>query len=282
MDIERLNKSQIVLLTLLVSFVTSIATGIVTVTLMEQAPPAITQTVNRIVERTVEKVIQEPVSQPAAAATVVTEKTIIVKETDLIEKAVARVTPSLVRLYTTGIDESGKPITLFVGFGIVLDESGTLLADSGTPSGSLTAERHDGVSVRVSPLAAGLGTMRLQAATTTGTSTILWQPALFSKAKARLGESVVALGGRTTTRLAAGIVTAISEPGSNDTKGLFETNIPNDAFSAGSPLLTIDGEIIGIATRVSREAGSAFLASSNALLDNDGIAREETSPTTHP
>ena len=35
MDLEKLNKSQIVLLTLLVSFVTSIATGIVTVALMQ-------------------------------------------------------------------------------------------------------------------------------------------------------------------------------------------------------------------------------------------------------
>src|SRR4029077_18213268 len=54
MDIEKLTKSQIVLLTLLVSFVTSIATGIVTVSLMDQAPPAIAQSVSRIVEHTVE------------------------------------------------------------------------------------------------------------------------------------------------------------------------------------------------------------------------------------
>ena len=53
MEMEKLNKSQIVLLTLLVSFVTLIATGVVTVSLMDQAPPAIAQTVNRIVERTV-------------------------------------------------------------------------------------------------------------------------------------------------------------------------------------------------------------------------------------
>ena len=90
MDLEELSKSQIILLTLLVSFVTSIATGIVTVSLMDQAPPAIAQTVNRIVERTVEKVVSLP-SQTAAAVT--TEKTVVIKESDLISDAVAKMTP---------------------------------------------------------------------------------------------------------------------------------------------------------------------------------------------
>ena len=92
MDIEQLSKSQIILLTLLVSFVTSIATGIVTVSLMGQAPPSIAQSVNRIVERTVEKVI--PAGQ--TASTVITrEKTVVVKESDLISEAVER----SIRLY---------------------------------------------------------------------------------------------------------------------------------------------------------------------------------------
>ena len=85
MEIEELSKSQIILLTLLVSFITSIEPGIVTVSLMDQAPPIIAQTVNRVIERTVETVV--PKGQ--TASTVVTqEKTVIVKETDLISQAV--------------------------------------------------------------------------------------------------------------------------------------------------------------------------------------------------
>ncbi len=56
MAVEDLNKNQIILLTLLVSFVTSIATGIVTVTLIDQAPAPVAQTINQIVERTIERV----------------------------------------------------------------------------------------------------------------------------------------------------------------------------------------------------------------------------------
>ena len=79
---EGLTKQQIVLVALLISFVTSIATGIVTVALMDQAPPGVTQTINRVVERTIEKVVPTPSQNQSAA--VVTKETIVVKEDDLV------------------------------------------------------------------------------------------------------------------------------------------------------------------------------------------------------
>ncbi|MBU0612173.1 hypothetical protein KKA39_02550 [Patescibacteria group bacterium] len=60
MDIKDLNKSQLILLAILLSFIVSIATGITTVTLMEQAPESVTIPINRVIQQTVEKIV--PVS----------------------------------------------------------------------------------------------------------------------------------------------------------------------------------------------------------------------------
>ncbi|MCH7883177.1 trypsin-like peptidase domain-containing protein [Patescibacteria group bacterium] len=50
---EELTKFQLVLLVLLVSFFTSLVTGIVSVTLVNQAPAQITQTISRVIERVI-------------------------------------------------------------------------------------------------------------------------------------------------------------------------------------------------------------------------------------
>src|SRR3989344_6866073 len=66
MDIQDLNKSQLILLAVLLSFVTSIATGITTVTLMQQAPDSVTVPITRVVRETVEKVVPAAVIPNAA------------------------------------------------------------------------------------------------------------------------------------------------------------------------------------------------------------------------
>ncbi len=48
---DNLTKTQFVFLVILVSFVTSLVTGIVTVTLVNQAPPLMTQTINKVIEK---------------------------------------------------------------------------------------------------------------------------------------------------------------------------------------------------------------------------------------
>jgi hypothetical protein len=70
MDIEDLSKTQLLLLTVLVNFVVSIATGILTVSLLDQAPANVSQTVNRIVDHTV-----ETISTPIQVATTAVKPT---------------------------------------------------------------------------------------------------------------------------------------------------------------------------------------------------------------
>ncbi len=272
MELERLTKSQVVLLTLLVSFVTSIATGIVTVSLMEDAPPTITQTVNRIVERTVETVAP---SQPAAVAAI--EKEVLVGESEQLARAIERVAPSVVRLYMPGKDESGNDMRMFVGHAVVISRDGSLIADAGTPDGSLTALRADSIEVPVNIAARPEGSplIRLQASAPTG-SNLTWEPAVFSQEKVRLAAPVVVIGGRTGTRVAQGIVTGFGGPEKDGVPSYVETDIASDTVAAGSPLISVDGSVRGIATRTSREASiGTFLALWAVMLDNV-IPRSET------
>ena len=87
MNLEDLTKSQLLLLTVFVNFVTSIAVGVLTVSLLDQAPPTITQTVNRIVDHTVEVIASTtPIQKiiPSAPAS-----TVVTHDEDLLTAALA-------------------------------------------------------------------------------------------------------------------------------------------------------------------------------------------------
>ncbi len=116
---EDLNKNQIVLLTLLVSFVTSIATGIVTVTLMDQAPAGVTQTINQVIERTIERVVPAETQ----TTTVIREVPVVVTEAEQVVKAVADASPALVRLVLVD-DPNAVPIA----FGFITGDSGLIIS----------------------------------------------------------------------------------------------------------------------------------------------------------
>jgi len=270
MDIERLSKSQIVLLTLLVSFVTSIATGIVTVSLMDQAPPAIAQTVNRVIEHTVEKLV--PVAgQPAASAQTIitTEKTVVVKESDLVAAAVERARPSLVHLYTS-ISENAT----FLGIGIILDESGSILVDLSSVSDveQPVVALPDGTRVRsfVTWRHKGVGTATLRVATTTVEGKELsFTPAKLSVVRPTLGQSIVALSGKNIPRIADGLVTALI-PLALETGLVIDTNISSDLVMPGSPLINTEGAVIGLSTSVSRATSQeGFMAASSLLPESE-------------
>ena len=111
---EDLTKHQLILLVLLVTFVTSIATGIITFTLLSEAPVEVTQNINRVVERTIEKVVPTEVGEPKVVTT-----TVVVNEEDRILEAITKNEKSIVRLKTLGADGS----EIVSGFGLVVADN---------------------------------------------------------------------------------------------------------------------------------------------------------------
>lgn len=250
MDIEKLTKSQIVLLTLLVSFVTSIATGIVTVSLMQQAPPAVAQTVNRVIEHTIETVASTTPAKGEASAATAIEKTVVVNESDLIAQAVKTIDPSVVRLYSA--DDSHT----FLGLGIVIDASGTVAVDGASLAGAtdVSVEAQGGsVAAAVVTRDNSSGLFYLSPATST---TIVWTPALINKTSAQLGDMVIAISGKNSPRIAQGLVTAI-DPGDSGSPAIIETNVDASSILPGTALIDTQGNVIGVRTSVASASSPA-------------------------
>lgn len=122
MDVKELNKSQLILLAILLSFITSIATGIVTVTLMQQAPVSITTPINRIVQQTVEKITQIE-GKP-------TVQTVVIKEEDLVVDAIAKNQSAIFIITKDGLDANGQPAPISAGSGFIISKDGIIVADA--------------------------------------------------------------------------------------------------------------------------------------------------------
>lgn len=276
MDIEELSKSQVVLLTLLVSFVTSIATGIVTVSLMSKASPSITETVNRVITNTIEKTL--PSSQ--AAATVVTqEKTVVVSQADQIAGAVQKASPSLVRLYSHSSDTP-----TFWGLGVLLTNSGIIVTDTATLGDAADATIHTttGTSIRVFVISRDKdnGLAYLAVATSTDAKTLLLtaSAATITKALPALGATTISLAGKSITRIGSGLITSLT-PQVGNAGEILDTSIPSDVNMFGSPLYDTDGNLLGISTEVSRSSSATSFISAAAIdIPSGGIVKESAPP----
>ncbi len=239
MDLEQLTKHQVVLLTLLVSFVTSIATGIVTVSLMNQAPPYVTRTINQIVERTVQTIVPSKIGQVVS-----TVKTIVVKDDDLAAQSISSVQKSVVRIMVRGEEE-------LLARGVIIDSSGTALTDKQSLSNSgyvaFDAILSDGTRVPVSIHNWGDASMPVLAVSVAvGTSTGFAPIKFADLSKLRLGQSVIRVGGRGTDVIGIGIIAALHRVAKTGNPSSIETNVPSTIH--GSVLTTLFGEVVGITT----------------------------------
>lgn len=246
MDLEQLTKHQIVLLTLLVSFMTSIATGIVTVSLMDQAPPAVTRTINQIVEHTVEKVV--PTSQGAAAVTTV--KTVVVKDDDLAAQSIASVQKSIIRIVGKGDD-------LLLARGVIVGKDGAAitdkqaLLDSGYTQFEAILASDERVPVSIVKGQHASSSIALLSVSV-GTSTGFLPAPLVEQSKLKLGARVIRIGGTGTDIVGEGIIAALPTKDSSQVQTTVTSTIP------GSVIMNLFGEIIGLVTSDSALDGSTF------------------------
>lgn len=271
---ENLTKQQIVLVTLLVSFVTSIATGIVTVALMNQAPPSFTQTINRVVEHTVERVVQTP-AQPAAA--VVTKETVVVKADDMVVAAIDQNTKSVVRFVPPAADGSltqPKPTAL----GLVLTKDGLIVVDSNRIDLNFqyVGAFSDGTSFPLTLVSSdqkkGLSIFKVKL---TADQNVSFIPAILADSNGlKLGQTVVFIGGVQNDTVETGLISSLgrdlpiatdatSTPAAASNVNQIYTNI-HPGENTGGILADLSAEVA--AFEVLRDSGAIYLPS-NALTD---------------
>ena len=291
MDIERLTKTQIVLLTLLVSFMTSIATGIVTVTLMDQAPPAITQTINRVVERTIEKVVPD---KSQGASVITKEVTVVVKEDDLITDSIEKNSKSVVRIKEINADGGAGKLA---GLGVIVSRDGLIATDSSVIKGDSVymIETAKGETFNANAIKANSEnsseklSVFLAIEIPEGEDEIVFPPIAFlSKETFKLGQTVISLTGEERTDVAIGIISGLVEDEitvSTSTTAtvlsIIKTSINEKDVLVGSPLINIFGEVIGISTTDSFIGRTALFKPvsgiKSALSDLQANASVETS-----
>jgi S1-C subfamily serine protease len=238
---EDLNKTQLILLTLLVSFVTSIATGIITVSLLQEAPAEITQTINRVVERTVEQVTPETGNNSGGTK----EVTVVVKEEDRVIDAISKNSGSIVR-----INSSDESVAIFLG--VLINKDGLVVTDRPnnlSTSGTYRARVSDGTSYDLKLLAyddeSNLAFFQIIKPTLTALPV---QPATLSQTDSQLGQTVISIEG--ADRNIVGIGRVIGLPTKNiDGKDVIigiESDTAAKALTFGGPLINLSGDVVGI------------------------------------
>lgn len=254
---EELNKTQIILLTLFITFVTSVTTGIVTVTLLEQAPPGVTQTINRVVERTIEKVT--PVVTKTETR-VVGQEDEIIRTASLNKPAVVRIvmlnnavaSASSTNLAATVLAET--PAEVEIGTGFVISSDGSVataystIPDQNAKYGIYVGDKKHTASVVFHGKSDGLAILKMDSEK--GVKFFVPQ---FSK-PVKLGQTVIVLG-RDLSRytVSVGLISSLKEA-ANGVLPSFKTTVKSDDTNFGGPLLASDGSIIGL----NLEAGSAL------------------------
>lgn len=238
---EDLTKHQLILIVLLVTFVTSIATGIITFTLLSEAPVEVTQTINRVVEKTVEKVATE-VGKPEKVVT-----TVVVTEEDRVLESIAKNEKSIVRLKTTGADGS----EIVSGIGLVVSEDGVIVADlrSFNAASNYNISFHDGQSFSAGKTFVDdeAGVVFLKAVVPKGDPKYTFYPTTFGDSNSlKIGQSLIAISGSNSNAASIGRVYQTVFAKDKKTIKDIVSDIKVSGSHFGSPVLNLSGEVVGL------------------------------------
>lgn len=228
MDIKELNKTQLILLAVLLSFVTSIATGITTVTLMQQAPASFTAPVNRVIQQTIEKI------QQVEGKTTV--QTIVIKEEDLVVDAIAKNKSAVFSITKEAQDLEGKTIEVGAGRGFAVSTDGIVVADATfVPDKGIYFVKNDSGKFKadfISTDKAGFSFLVIGAPLDEKNKIDFTVPAFGDLDKMKVGQKVLVFGNS--------ISSSIFEGNKN-------VDINVTKINAGGLVLNLDGEALGIA-----------------------------------
>jgi len=239
---EDLTKHQLILIVLLVTFVTSIATGIITFTLLSEAPVEVTQTINRVVEKTIERVVTEP-GKPDKIVT-----TVIVNEEDRLLESIAKNEKSIVRLKTTGSDGS----EIFTGLGLVVSNEGVIVADLRSynlassfailfsdgkiyPSGKIFTDKENGLIF-----------IKVNVPQNENPKPTFYSAVFGDSDGLKIGQSLVVISGRDSNAASIGRVFQLKYGEDKVSVSNIFSDIKVSKNHLGSPALNLSGEVIGL------------------------------------
>jgi hypothetical protein len=249
MDIKDLNKSQLILLAVLLSFVTSIATGITTVTLLQQAPASFTAPVNRVIRQTVEKV-----EQVEGKTTV---QTVVVKEEDLVVDAIAKNKSAVFSITKEIQDADLKTSEISAGRGFAVSTGGTVVADALlAPDKGVYYVKNDSGKFKadfVSTDKAGFSFLKIGAPVNGTDKLVFAVPAFGDLSKMKIGQQVLVLGNTISSSIFEGL----------NANNSIELSVSK--ANTGSLVLNLDGEALGIALSGDTISFAPIKAISDAL-----------------
>jgi len=252
---ESLTKTQIVLLVLLVSFVTSLATGIVTVTLVNQAPQPITHTINKVVEKLVPKEV--PVKEKTVIFSNEENLVKVIKEASLAVVSVMAAEDKDLTATTTSEEVGNKPMP--TGSGFFISQDGTILTNRHIVEDAAleyVVVTSDGKSFPAAVISRSqsqdIAVLKVEGSNFNFIS-------LGDSKNINVGQTAIALGsdsGEFQNTVSVGVVSGLNKmaaalnavSGPEDSVALIQIDAATNPGNSGGPLVDLSGKAIGINT----------------------------------